>query len=51
MNNSKMITYSADTPNAIVQSKLWVDSFEKFRKQYPYISVDARYMDVLIKGP
>lgn len=51
MNNSKMITYSADTPNAIVQSKLWVDSFEKYRKQYPYISVDARYMDVLIKGP
>jgi len=45
-----MITYSVDTPNAIVQSKLWVDSFEKYRKQYPYISVDARYMDVLIKG-
>lgn len=44
-----MITYSADTPNAIVQSKLWVDSFEKYKKLYPFISVEARYMDILIK--
>ena len=50
MYSSKLITYSAATSSALKQSKLWVDSFEKFRKQYPYISVDARYMDVLIKG-
>ena len=30
-------------------SKLWVDSFEKYKKLYPFISVEARYMDILIK--
>ena len=49
MYNSKMITYSAATSSALKHSKLWVDSFEKYKKRYPFISVEARYMDILIK--
>jgi len=49
MYSSKLITYSAATSSALKQSKLWVDSFEKYKKLYPFISVEARYMDILIK--
>ena len=49
MYNSKLITYSAATSSALKHSKLWVDSFEKYKKLYPFISVEARYMDILIK--
>jgi hypothetical protein len=49
MYSSKLITYSAATSSALKQSKLWVDSFDKYKKLYPFISVEARYMDILIK--